>query len=91
MNRNWLKKFHFLDFLALLSAFIYGNLFAIHNSEMNWGFALIFCIVVFLEFINQTLYFFREKHTLVYPYVLVNTLKRGFLLGFFVEAFKVGS
>lgn len=29
--------------------------------------------------------------SLMCPFFLLNTLKRGFLLGFFVEAFKVGS
>jgi hypothetical protein len=35
---------------------------------------------------------FKEtKKISSYPYILTNTLKRGLLLGFFVEAFKVGS
>lgn len=40
--------------------------------------------------------FLRKKNTNVFfvrhsPFFLLNSLKRGFLLGFFVEAFKVGS
>jgi hypothetical protein len=107
-----LKQITSFDFFLLFCAFIYGNLFAIHYSRLNWNIMLIFCIVFFLEFLNKTIYFFRKNEVflvkeklqpiflpkfkqtnkiLSYSYILTNTLKRGLLLGFFVEAFKVGS
>ena len=112
-KKNMLKQISFFDLFVLFCAFIYGNLFAIQYSRLNWNILLIFCIVLFLEFLNKTLYFFRKKEVAgylikekfqsilpqfkekkkipSYPYILTNTLKRGLLLGFFVEAFKVGS
>jgi hypothetical protein len=128
MNKKWFKVLNSFDFLIILSAFLYGNLFAIHNSNLNWNIFLIFSIVFGFEFINQTVYFIRYKFSknqiFVIKYklnfcvdwilkskfksifesvtkpkednnlnflILINTLKRGFLLGFFLEAFKVGS
>ena len=130
-----------IDILLLFCAFLYGNLFAMNYSGLNWGFLLIFCVVFFLEFVNKILYFFWGKHRLqgvslppkqsfgshlgqrkqtplpftknrvnpkierlrkviktanqntyfFYTFLSINTLKRGFILGFFLEAFKVGS
>ena len=82
------------DFFLLLAGFLYGNLFVITFSQFNWGIFLIFLIVLGVEFINKSLYFSstilknKKKNSLE---LLVNTSKRGFLLGFFIEAFKVGS
>ena len=143
------KRFKFFDFLGLLGGFIYGNLFAINYSSLNWNFFVLFFIIFFLEIINKMFYknlfdnlfsvkngtqkqillskytvdskkrfFWKQKinfwnntvfsknaFPLLTPnlfwnlssnftvnfWVLMNTLKRGFLLGLFVEAFKVGS
>jgi hypothetical protein len=81
------------DFFLLLFAFFYGNLFAITFSTMNWGFLLIVFLVVFVECSNKIIYSFssRIKTNWYSKGILLNTLKRGFLLGLFVEAFKVGS
>lgn len=88
-----------LDFFVFLFAFLYGNLFLISYSKLNWGILLIFCFVFFIEFLNKFLYFYffnknnsnEEIKKISYPKILLNTVKRGFLLGFFIEAFKVGS
>lgn len=127
------NKFRAFDLLILLSAFLYGNLFVMSFSKLDWGFFLISCIVLFVEGGNKILYsrFLKkngkqphktfanskkisfwdqqrgfafapliqrrktnEKDFFKGPYlisILLNTLKRGFLLGFFIEAFKVGS
>lgn len=122
-NKKLLKKLKSLDLLLLLYAFLYGNIFAIHNSWLNWNLLLIFFIVFFLELISKTIYFIRDKQQKIksnfnkdsqvqsklqpifqrfhqkeeskqndsYSCIIINTLKRGFLLGFFLEAFKVGS
>lgn len=96
------QKLQAFDLFILLSAFLYGNLFVISFSQLHWGFVLISCIVLFVELSNKILYnSFWEKKTQntqkesIKPTfrhgLLLNTLKRGFLLGFFIEAFKVGS
>ncbi len=102
------------DFFILLCAFLYGNIFTIQWSTLDWGFFLIFEVVCFIEIIEKFLYLFfnpnykKKIQTLpvpkfkefgakwglwvkISPYFLLNTVKRGFLLGFFLEAFKVGS
>lgn len=138
------------DLFILLSAFLYGNLFVISFSRLNWGFLLIFGSVLVVECFNRILYssvstnfikqtktkknffffqvtptqkpsnfrvkqgwfqkieFFGKKSKIQFCiqntenehnfgsrvflfYLVLNTLKRGFLLGFFIEAFKVGS
>ena len=114
MTKNLLKNVNPFDFFILLCAFLYGNIFAIQWSTLDWGFLLIFGVVFFIEIIDNFLYFFfnpnykKYSRTLPFPkffefgakwdfwvkispYFLLNTVKRGFLLGFFLEAFKVGS
>ena len=114
MTKNLLKNVNPFDFFILLCAFIYGNIFAIQWSTLDWGFILIFEVVFFIEILDKFLYFFfnpnykKHSRTLPFPkffkfgakwgfwvkispYFLLNTVKRGFLLGFFLEAFKVGS
>ena len=99
-----LKNFKLFDFLLLLIGFFYGNLFAINFSNTNWNLAFIFFIVSFLELINKILYFSFEKKKIktqhitkakfcvtTFGFIILNTVKRGFLLGLFLEAFKVGS
>ena len=111
MNNNALNQIHPFDFFILLYGFLYGNLFAIHFSNIEFNFILIFLVVFFLEFVQKVLYFnFSLDHQNTFisvpknwffvqmkfsklrpPFLVINTLKRGFLLGFFLEAFKVGS
>ena len=152
MSKNLLKKINSFDFFLLLCSFLYGNIFAIQYSTLDWGVIVIFGIVFFLELLNRFLYLFfnlykknkvqnepsnsfldnfkfifksggvvkkdyvsnnelvknrktyniklvtqgRSSNPLnnfgtISPFFLLNTLKRGFLLGFFIEAFKVGS
>ena len=117
MAKNLLKKFNPFDFFILLCAFLYGNIFTIQCSTLNWGFVLIFGVVVLIEILEKSVYFFFTnqkqeicpKNTKFFfnfvehgipllikektfsSFFLLNTAKRGFLLGFFLEAFKVGS
>ena len=126
--KNELQAF---DVFSLLAAFLYGNLFVMSFSTLNWGMFLIGFIVVVVECINRILYqlFFENNQKFrtsfdpnfriywqnekfptkfsglfstnlkkkkffkgaVVPALILNTIKRGFLLGFFIEAFKVGS
>ncbi len=104
MNKNLLKNINSFDFFLLLCAFVYGNIFSIQCSKINWGFFVIFGIVFLIEISEIVFYldFNSNKKTpsrtipyfsffRISPFCLVTTMKRGFLLGIFVEAFKVGS
>ena len=121
MTKNLLKTINPFDFCILLWAFLYGNIFAIQCSTLDWGFVFIFGVVLFLETVQRFFYlcfntnqqtinrkhgtktsFWRDMYIFFWaspkstkeifaPFFLLNTMKRGFLLGFFLEAFKVGS
>lgn len=109
MTKIFLQNVNPFDFFLLLCFFVYGNIFTIQCSSLNWGFFLIFGIVIFLEIIDNLFYisfnFTKQKlnhfstrfskRNLSFsknsPFFLLNTIKRGFLLGLFLEAFKVGS
>lgn len=104
-----LKFFKIFDFLLLLLGFIYGNLFAMNLSNLDWNVFFLFFIVFLCELLNKLIFSFfkmkpeknylaikknkkrkktQTKNTLV---ILVNIIKRGVLLGLFLEAYKVGS
>lgn len=144
LNRKWSQtKFGTSwKLLILLTSFLFGNLFGINFSGINWNFSLIFFIVLFFECLNFLISinfkqlvtktsFFSLKKNLGQYFQLKNknqlpiyqnqfwsrdlpvpkqsgtkvnfdkgvetmktvleSFRRGFLLGLFVEAFKVGS
>jgi len=80
-NLSW---FIFLIFLA----FIFGNLFGISTKNLNL--ACLFLFLILIEFISYLKYsknFVKEN----FMTNTLNVVKRGFLIGIFIEAFKVGS
>ena len=80
-NLSW---FVFLIFLA----FIFGNLFGISTKNINSTYLSIFIIIIeFISYLKYSKNFVREN----FITNNLNVLKRGFLLGIFIEAFKVGS
>ena len=144
LNRKWSQTKFGISWklLILLTSFLFGNLFGINFSGINWNFSLIFFIVLFLECLNFLMSikfkqlvtktsFFSLKNNLGQYFQLKNknqlpiyqnqfwsrdlpvskqsgtkvnfgkgvetmktvleSFRRGFLLGIFVEAFKVGS
>lgn len=144
LNRKWSQTKFGISWklLILLTSFLFGNLFGINFSGINWNFSLIFFIVLFLECLNFLISinfkqlvtktsFFSLKNNLGQYFQLKNknqlpiyqnqfwsrdlpvpkqsgskvnfgkgvetmktvleSFRRGFLLGIFVEAFKVGS
>ena len=104
INKNFEKKIEPLSFLFLLLSFLFGNLFGINFSFINWNICYIFLIPFVLEIgnffalkvkqnqnhISKKLFSLKESKTKI-KFELFNYIKRGFLLGIFVEAFKVGS
>ena len=149
LNRKWSQtKFGISGkLLIFLTSFLFGNLFGINFSGINWNFCLIFFIVLFFEclnffisrnfkqFVTKTSFFSKKKN--LFPKqscpqneilgrtqyfelnnknqlpispdlpvpkqsgkgitevgtmkTVLESFRRGFLLGIFVEAFKVGS
>lgn len=100
-----IKKFiklknNFLPFLILLFVgFFSGNLFGtIVDSIRRLNIAdsfLIFLLLLFNEFINFHIYnHYKEKKimtTKIKRFNFLNAFKMGFLLGIFIDSFKVGS
>ena len=116
VNRKWLPQKFILGktlfgkswkLLILLTSFLFGNLFGINFSGINWNFSLIFFIVLFFECLNflisrnfvSVLSVLPPKRVLGNKHffgfetmkTVLESFRRGFLLGIFVEAFKVGS
>ena len=88
-----IKKLSFFTFLLLIS-FIYGNIFGIYLKEIENFYLNIFIIVILIEVISFLKYSKKSKFYLIENSLSLkslNVLKRGFLIGIFVEAFKVGS
>jgi len=68
----------------LLASFFLGNIFGIFTKSLNLP-LFSFILLIFFELINKW-YFEKNKY-----FTFINFLKQGFLLGIFIEAFKVGS
>ena len=94
-SRN--RESFFLTFFVLLCSFYGGTLFGILTKMFFKNKILIFSIPWLLEFINC--YYFKKtikveknkEKAQDLSTILLNALKRGFLLGIFVDAFRVGS
>jgi uncharacterized membrane protein YoaK (UPF0700 family) len=91
------REIFFFTFFVLLCSFYGGTLFGILTKMFFKNKILIFSIPWLLELIN--VYYFEKtikadnaKEKAQYlSIILLNALKRGFLLGIFVDAFRVGS
>lgn len=90
-NRNKTKNFQSLSFLLILIGFIIGNSFGINFYFINWNIVSIFLVPFLLEIGNylKTKIFTNKNFKLNLNFF--DYFKRGFLLGIFMEAFKVGS
>jgi hypothetical protein len=91
-----LKNFSLWIFLLFL-AFSCGNIFGMYTKNINNFYFYILINIIVVELISFIKY--SKKFQLYEKYIShdnfltksFNTLKRGFLIGIFVEAFKVGS
>lgn len=84
------KNLNILVFFLLLS-FVLGNIFGLNSQYlMKFHSSLNFFIFpFFFEILNFYNFFFKKKcnhFSLIYI-----SIRRGFFLGVFIEAFKVGS
>jgi hypothetical protein len=95
-KKNNIKRLSSL-LLCIGCAFTFGNVFGIYTKSFTNPYVFVFCVLCFIESISFFKYskysqsiqnnFFLS--TLLSTYL--NAAKRGFLIGLFVEAFKVGS
>lgn len=84
------KKLLFFIVL-ILGAYFCGNFFGLY-SKNNSNLLYYFNITILsLELINWLRYSQKTSKNLENLILILNNFKRGFLIGVFVEAFKVGS
>jgi hypothetical protein len=106
INKNQEKKKIITSFslLLFLTGFILGNLFGINFYFIKWNTFSIFLVPGFLELgnflsnrLNNEYSNFKNEEwnqnskSKLFQIKLFDSIKRGFLLGIFIEAFKVGS
>jgi hypothetical protein len=77
--------------IAILVAFACGNMFGMYTKTIAYP-EFIICssifIVELISFLKYSLMFGKNESLFFF---LLNAIKRGFLIGLFVEAFKLGS
>lgn len=93
-------KFKAVSFLFLLMSLIFGNLFGINLSNFNWNLLSLFLVPLVLESGNLVMMTLKKtekgranQQPLLNQFFIniFPSIKRGFLIGIFIEAFKVGS
>jgi len=101
---NFKSKFTSILFFLLIG-FVFGNIFGtfltFFRSICGWDGFIVFLVLIFFEFSNFLIYikprnpFYFSKFFLQLKnknfYYILNNFKIGIMLGFFVDAFKVGS
>jgi hypothetical protein len=85
------KNINILIFIILLS-FLFGNIFGLNSQNLlikSPG--ILFFIFPFIIEILNFITFFLKKKSNSYFYLTIISIRRGFFLGIFIEAFKLGS
>lgn len=90
-SKKNLRNIFLFVFLLFLS-FGCGNVFGLYTKTLENFYLNSFCILLLIEIISYLKYS-KNFETNQQKIILqsINILKRGFLIGIFVEAFKVGS
>nr|YP_009106642.1 hypothetical chloroplast RF20 [Dicloster acuatus]AIT95459.1 hypothetical chloroplast RF20 [Dicloster acuatus] len=87
-----LKKNNIFFIFCVLLSFLGGNIFGLNSK--NFLFiqpeTLFFVFPLLIEFLNIFIYKLKRKYTKNF-YLTIISIRRGFLLGIFLEAFKLGS
>lgn len=86
------KNINILIFFLLLS-FVFGNIFGLNSQYLiKFHSNLNFFIFPFLfEIFNFSNFFVKKKFPCNQFSLIYISIRRGFFLGIFIEAFKVGS
>ena len=85
------KNINLIIFFILIS-FLFGNIFGLNSKNFLFDSPglLFFIFPFFLEIINFLVFFQKKKLNIKISFIMIS-IRRGFLLGIFIEAFKVGS
>ena len=88
-------KFQGINFFFILFSFLLGNLVGINSKLIFWNGISLFLIPIILELINsinsKNLVNTKKIVKIDGLVIVLNSIKHGFLIGIFLEAFKVGS
>lgn len=101
----YLQKHFAIMFCLLLMGFVVGNMFGTFLSLIRnfiiWDGLLIICFLFIFEIFSYAIYHSKERifgFFLLYPQLInksiwrfANFFKIGLMIGFFIDAFKVGS
>lgn len=78
---------------CLFSGFLFGNLFGTFVNKIRefvpWDGLIIVALILLIEFTSYYRYFQRKNYSILSR--IFNYFKIGLMLGFFIDAFKVGS
>jgi FtsH-binding integral membrane protein len=94
INNLQYYKLKFFSFFFLLCGFIFGNLIGIYSKKICYNETTLVLFNIVLEMLNflcYSLLHLTNKNNINKIKNLINIIKRGLLLGIFVEAFKLGS
>ena len=86
-----------ITLILIFSSFFFGNLFATVLNQLrnylNWDPLIFLFFIIVIEKLNSIIYSKTKNFNKLLFYFLkfLNSLKIGFLLGLFIDAFKVGS
>ena len=85
------KNINLIIFFILLS-FLFGNIFGLNSKNFLFDSpgVLFFIFPLVLEIINFLVFFQKKNSNKKFCFIMIS-IRRGFLLGIFIEAFKVGS
>lgn len=86
---NFFAESFFYLFLGFLTGNLFGTLLATIRTFGLWDGMIILSLLGFLEFLGKLIY--KTRKNSIKFWKLLNAWKIGILLGFFIEAFKVGS
>ena len=86
------KNINLLVFF-LLTSFVLGNIFGLNSQNLliKYREFLFFVFPLFIEVVNFLIDFLKQKISNKNLYSTFIAIRRGFLLGIFMEAFKLGS
>jgi len=90
-------KLKVFSFFFLLCGFMFGNLIGVYSTKICYNETTLILFNIVLEMLNFICYSLlnltNKNNNIITNKIknLINIIKRGLLLGIFVEAFKLGS
>ena len=86
------KNTNVLVFFVLFS-FLFGNIFGLNSQILliNSSGFLFFIFPLIIEILNFLIFCLKKQNSNTYLCLIFISIRRGFFLGIFLEAFKLGS